>query len=273
MIMLKLSNCALVPLYEKEHAGVPYECDLSPMRDLYYRHELSKKKVANERWKCGFCNKTFYTEQYLDLHFTNRHNNTLFKGEKPVCLADLCHIFRCDVLRQTSSILFSNSLIHKNRRLNEKQLSVLRSKCISLLNQCVPKDLQYDTLMKLQTQMRQAVCSYLTLDRYSELPPYKKSLISFTSVFCLVIIIGMCLVTYGVLTHSDWLCDENQFNSSLPKQKSQVERLPSITPTTISTSNTIVSTKMPSNVRQRVRFKTDNEANHHHDHAHDHHHN
>ena len=55
------------------------------MRDLYYRQELHKVKVSNDKWLCKYCNKTFYSEYYLDMHFVNRHNNTLL----PVRIIDL----------------------------------------------------------------------------------------------------------------------------------------------------------------------------------------
>ena len=66
-------------MYEKNHVAIPLECVFSPMRDIFYRQELNKIKISNDRWLCKYCNKTFYSEFYLDLHFVNRHNNTLIK--------------------------------------------------------------------------------------------------------------------------------------------------------------------------------------------------
>lgn len=52
------------------------------MRDIFYRQELNKVKLSNDKWLCKYCNKTFYSEFYLDLHFVNRHNNTLLQVRK-----------------------------------------------------------------------------------------------------------------------------------------------------------------------------------------------
>ncbi len=49
------------------------------MRDIFYRQELNKMKISNDKWLCKYCNKTFYSEYYLDMHFVNRHNDTLLK--------------------------------------------------------------------------------------------------------------------------------------------------------------------------------------------------
>ncbi len=70
---------ALGPIYEKNHIAIPLECVFSPIRDIFYRQELNKVKISNDKWLCKYCNKTFYSEYYLDMHFGNRHNDTLLK--------------------------------------------------------------------------------------------------------------------------------------------------------------------------------------------------
>ena len=52
------------------------------MRDMFYRQELNKVKISNDKWLCKYCNKTFYSEFYLDLHFVNRHNETILTVRK-----------------------------------------------------------------------------------------------------------------------------------------------------------------------------------------------
>ena len=49
------------------------------MRDLYYRQELNKMRISTDKWLCKYCNKTFLSEYYLDLHLVNRHNSTLLQ--------------------------------------------------------------------------------------------------------------------------------------------------------------------------------------------------
>lgn len=66
-----------MPIYEKNHVSIPTECIFSSQRDIFYHQELKKMKISNEKWLCQYCNKIFYSEHYLDIHLSNRHNETL----------------------------------------------------------------------------------------------------------------------------------------------------------------------------------------------------
>ncbi|CAF0753639.1 unnamed protein product [Adineta ricciae] len=274
---------ALGPIYEKNQLAIPLECVLSPMRDLYYRQELHKVKVSNDKWLCKYCNKTFYSEYYLDMHFVNRHNNTLLPGEQSICLSNYCSIFRCDALKRPKRSLKSLNPFARNihvtkkrpkRVINEQQLIVLRSQCSSLVSQCIPHGIPRDLRIRLQHQMYAEVCAYLTTTRYFELPTYRKPLVNFTLVFWLVIFIGMCLVGIGVVTHSDWKLDEHDDCQAAKhlsdESKSEVTSLLSTTP-----SNGILHSckNTGASVRQRVRFKApEGECQHSHSHSHSHSH-
>ncbi|CAF1326098.1 unnamed protein product [Adineta steineri] len=273
---------ALAPIYEKNQLAIPLECVFSPMRDIFYRHELHKHKISNDKWLCKYCNKTFLSEFYLDMHFVNRHNETLLINEQSTCLSDYCSIFRCEVLKRPKRSLRSLNPLRRTsgktsrkpkRVINEQQLNVLRTHCSSLLNQCIPQSVNHDTRVKVQHQMYAEVCAYLTTNRYSELPTYRKPLVNFTTIFCLVIFIGMCLVGIGVVTHSDWKLDESD--------EYQAEKY--LSPDTISTATALLSTT-PANgminsskntgasIRQRVRFKPpEGECQNLHTHSHSHH--
>ncbi|CAF3317899.1 unnamed protein product [Rotaria socialis] len=282
---------ALGPIFEKNHIAIPLECAFSPMRDVFYRQELHKLKISNDKWLCKFCNKTFLSEYYLDMHFVNRHNNTLLQNAQSTCLSDYCSIFRCDVLKRRKKSLRSlNPLVRgslgtkrKTRKIiNQQQLSILRNHCTSLINQCIPDHVHYDIRIKVQHQMHAEVCAFLTANRYFELPTYRKPLVNLTVVFCLVVFIGMCLVGIGVVTHSDWKLDEND---EYPTEKQH------LSDESISTATSLLSTApasgilnspktTASSVRQRVQFKPSESAcqhshspsssTHHHHHHHEH---
>ena len=48
-----------------------------PQRSVFYEHESHKAKLSHDRWSCDYCKKVFHSEEDLDLHFNQRHNETL----------------------------------------------------------------------------------------------------------------------------------------------------------------------------------------------------
>ncbi|CAF2808266.1 unnamed protein product [Rotaria sp. Silwood2] len=150
---------ALSSIYEKHDLSIPVECIFSSKRDIYYHQELNKIKITDNRWLCQYCNKLFYSEYYIDIHMSNRHNDTLIHDEQSVCLSDYCSIFRCDVLKgpkksfQSINIFTRNSDVTKRKSkkiINEQQLTILRSRCASIINECVPHNIKHDIRVKIQ---------------------------------------------------------------------------------------------------------------------------
>ncbi|CAF4532306.1 unnamed protein product, partial [Rotaria sp. Silwood2] len=146
-------------IYEKHDLSIPVECIFSSKRDIYYHQELNKIKITDNRWLCQYCNKLFYSEYYIDIHMSNRHNDTLIHDEQSVCLSDYCSIFRCDVLKgpkksfQSINIFTRNSDVTKRKSkkiINEQQLTILRSRCASIINECVPHNIKHDIRVKIQ---------------------------------------------------------------------------------------------------------------------------
>jgi hypothetical protein len=254
---------ALVPIYEKNHLSIPFECVFSSKRDIFYQQELNKIKLTNKKWLCNYCNKTFHSEYYLDTHLSNRHNNTLNQDEQAVCLSEYCSIFRCEVLKQSKKSLNplarGGDLTIKNlkKNVNEQQFIILRSRCASIINQCIPHNINYDIRVKMQHEMYAEVCAYLTSHKYFELPNYRKSLLNFTSIFCLSILIGICFIVIGFVRHFDRRFgnnDEDESDKHLSDEAiSTATALLSKTP-----ANGIIhsSKNSTSTIRHRVRFKS-----------------
>ena len=123
---------------------IPSECIFSSKRDIYYDQELNKIRVK-EKWLCNYCQRTYHTEYQLDLHLSNRHNDTLnhvnisqcfcftdafvFQDENAICLADYCSIFRCDVFKRSKKAVHSLSFKYPRKHFNEEQLIILRNRC------------------------------------------------------------------------------------------------------------------------------------------------
>lgn len=120
-----------------ERAGLkdwPDLCPFAPQRDLWAGQEKHKtrKRSATGMWTCGYCQKVFKSEHYLDLHLERHH-----MAETPangVCLAEYCEIFDAcsgEVIRRTKSdpVPFcNNETMLRERRRCEDSLS----KCLSL---------------------------------------------------------------------------------------------------------------------------------------------
>jgi hypothetical protein len=75
---------------------LPFECSLHPHYDLYNDQELHKKELIKSDWKCGYCNKHFKSEHYIDKHMYNKHSDKLLMNTtSSSCLASLCPVFGC----------------------------------------------------------------------------------------------------------------------------------------------------------------------------------
>ncbi|CAF1662568.1 unnamed protein product, partial [Adineta ricciae] len=247
---------------------IPYECIFSSRRDIFYEQESNKVKISQDEWLCKYCNKTFYSEHHLDLHLSTRHNDTLVQDEQSVCLADHCLIFRCDVLKQAKiSIRSINPLargpdirfIKSNKISNEQQLTILRSRCASIINQCIPHTIHHDTRVKIQHEMYAEVCAYLTTNKYFELPDYCKPLISFTTVLGAALLIFICLVGIGITRRSDWKFDEDEDESDKHLSDETISSATALLSKTPA-SGIIHCSKSPVNtVRHRVRFQAEDQ--------------
>ncbi|KAL4191002.1 hypothetical protein AMTRI_Chr07g78670 [Amborella trichopoda] len=75
----------LMPFVEQEKYQISHKCRLHPSNDMFREQEQHKTQVDVNEWRCGFCQKMFHAENYLDTHFQNRHQNLLNDS-----LADTC---------------------------------------------------------------------------------------------------------------------------------------------------------------------------------------
>eukprot|EP00903_Cladosiphon_okamuranus_P013437 g12516.t1 len=92
---------------------IPPECPLHPALDMFKDQEEHKRLVPGERdlYQCGYCQKQFRTEFYMDRHMENKHPDRLNLGRETDneagmdaypggassrrCLADLCPVLGC----------------------------------------------------------------------------------------------------------------------------------------------------------------------------------
>ncbi|XP_049538059.1 uncharacterized protein LOC125952562 isoform X2 [Anopheles darlingi] len=97
-VVRKIVHSRWLPILEKYQVKLPLECPFHPMRDIFGPQQSAKKQHRPSQWTCGFCGKSFFEEQHLDMHFENRHKTNINMAEDAICLADYCDMMRCEVL-------------------------------------------------------------------------------------------------------------------------------------------------------------------------------
>ncbi|XP_021720228.1 uncharacterized protein LOC110687893 [Chenopodium quinoa] len=118
----------LMHFVERERYKIPRSCRLHPDNDLFRDQEQHKIKMDVNEWQCGYCKKSFLSEEFLDRHFDSRHYNLLnFTGSK--CLADLCGALHCDHVLNTKS---------PKAKCNHAAAARNRHLCESLADACFP---------------------------------------------------------------------------------------------------------------------------------------
>jgi hypothetical protein len=69
-------------------------CPMHPSKDVYSRQNRHKEVGTNTLWRCGFCNKQFRSEAYLDRHMDWKHA-TEVDSNTTTCMADFCDVLGC----------------------------------------------------------------------------------------------------------------------------------------------------------------------------------
>jgi len=245
------------PIYDKHQLKIPSECIFSSKRDIYYDQELNKIRVK-EKWLCNYCQRTYHTEYQLDLHLSNRHNDTLNHDENAICLADYCSIFRCDVFKRSKKAVHSLSFKYPRKHFNEEQLIILRNRCTSIINQCIPHNLPHDQRTQIQHEFYAEICAFLTNKKYFQLPNYRKSLINLTSAVCLTLFVGLCFIIFAFIKHFDWRRFSQDHDESHKHLSDETISIATALLSKSPSSSIIHTSKHPSTstIRHRVRFQS-----------------
>jgi len=181
----------ILPAFRFQNVPVDPICKFAIDRDMYFGHEENKIQENNNRWTCNFCGKAFVNEFYLDQHFGNRHDPEI-KVQDSVCLADVCDVFRCDIVSGASTPDYWDIALCL-----EDDMEDLYSQCEVLVNDCIP-----DTATKNQTKYikdaaLESVCSFLTCDKFWETPvrTERGSHIAFYAVM-------ICMTCFGIIIYN-----------------------------------------------------------------------
>lgn len=177
----------------KSLSQLPSSCPWNPARSIYGEVESQKGELRPHDWKCGFCQKRFVSEYYLDLHMQRHHQNHFHHQESnSICLADYCGLIGCDKYPNTMSIHYDETIedivedfyededgrfvpfhqprytkANSNRKTNQKKtfgnlekcserkIRQWQSQCESIVHQCFDNDTRRSQLL------RQDLCQFV----------------------------------------------------------------------------------------------------------------
>lgn len=90
-----IMSSIIAPRVELTGYQLPSDCPLDAARDMFGVQESNKHVVRKGVWRCGFDDKVFRGELFIDKHMDNKHAEET-KPEATACLADMCGILHCD---------------------------------------------------------------------------------------------------------------------------------------------------------------------------------
>lgn len=85
---------ALAPAAAAAGLRLSAACPFHPSKSVFARQHRHKALEPKGYWRCGFCQKQFRSEAFLDRHMDLRHH-TEVDGNTTVCLGDFCDILGC----------------------------------------------------------------------------------------------------------------------------------------------------------------------------------
>jgi hypothetical protein len=99
--------------------------------DTYVAQENMKIKERASQFRCGYCQKQFVNEHYMDLHLDRKHTDKLGSvGNKAsICVADYCNVLSCIPQTKEDSI----KKVCKPDKMKSDELM-----CHVILDQCFP---------------------------------------------------------------------------------------------------------------------------------------
>ncbi|XP_076449650.1 uncharacterized protein LOC143286024 [Babylonia areolata] len=201
-LVSKVVNEKLLPAFKALNTELSSECLFSPTRSYYHVQESHKSIEDASRWYCHFCGKAFYTEDFLDQHFNNRHADQL-QEENALCLADVCEVFRCDVVGHDIVPDFWDFALCL-----EDDMKSLHHKCSLMVDSCIPSDLTENETRWLTNITTQELCSYLTCAKYWDIPFPSTDMSGTTGLYIvLTVMIILGLMVYYCLFFAYYYTD------------------------------------------------------------------
>ncbi|XP_048730723.1 uncharacterized protein LOC125647907 isoform X2 [Ostrea edulis] len=185
----------MYPLFHQVKASFPDTCLISPERDKYLLQEENKFSEGISKWYCNYCGKGFYSEDFLDQHFDNKHPEFVREDQSAVCFGDYCDIMRCDIIAGRRKKEFWDVSLCL-----ESDMKDLMEDCEKLLSACIPDGLSKNATEFLITHSTQNICSFLTCKKYWESaieePSDSAIFYSILTIFLIIVLVIYYCVAY-----------------------------------------------------------------------------
>ncbi|XP_059167961.1 uncharacterized protein LOC131949988 [Physella acuta] len=193
-------------------------CDFSLERDMYSIQEDHKVLEGANRWTCDFCGKAFVSEYFLDRHFENRHTDQIRKKDA-VCLADVCDIFRCDIISGVSQPDYWDIALCL-----EDDMEELHSQCKTLINNCIPPGYSKNETESVRSQVMENLCSFLTCSKFWN-TPYQQETNTHRALY-IVLTAMTCfgIVVYNFVFYNYFYSDLVDIYDPAPRQKYKIKK-------------------------------------------------
>lgn len=214
------------PVFESHGINMSTECPLRKSRDLYFYQEKYKTFEHNAKWTCDVCGKSFYKQEYVDLHMERKHSNLLVKDEdSPVCLEDYCKLFRCEAIRHSRrKTHFWNKVL-----CNKETMKSLEKKCLNLVQSCMPD--MNGVYKQIYDEIVEETCSLINCKEYWQPLHYELSsleilyYIIFTPLFISVLISYYSNI-WGYYYDDEGIERDNETNKNNPSK--DIEEIPGL---------------------------------------------
>jgi len=147
-----------------EEFSLPSDCPFNPLLDRYYQDEQNKKRLRSTQWQCGYCDKLFVAEDWLDQHFHRKHLSRRPQNAT-VCLADYCVMLGCDeadnIEDQTEDEYSKFEKLKQSCNPTEKAKEEFE--CQAVLHKCFPPQLS-SISHRLHDRLTQKLCVPISCD-------------------------------------------------------------------------------------------------------------
>lgn len=190
-IVAKIVRERIYPAFKAVKMSRTPNCQFSLDRDMYSLQEGHKVLEGSSRWTCNFCGKSFVSEYFLDRHFENRHMDQI-RTTDAICLADVCDIFRCDIISGLSQPDYWDIALCM-----EDDMQELFSQCENLVNECIPPGHTKNETDTVKNQVMENLCSFLTCSKFWN-TPYQEEENSHTAVY----VVLTTMTCFGIIVYN-----------------------------------------------------------------------
>ncbi|XP_005095661.1 uncharacterized protein LOC101854632 [Aplysia californica] len=215
-VVARIVKEKILPAFKEHRVPLASECQFATDRDMYMVHEDNKMMENTGRWACDFCGKAFVSEYFLDAHFGNRHSEHI-QSENALCLADVCDVFRCDIVSGASTPDYWDIALCM-----EDDMKDLFSQCEALVDECIPASVTKNQSRSIKDTVVENVCSFLTCMKFWNTPMQQEESSHMALYIVLTTMTCFGIIIYNFVFYNYFFSDlslESTYNP--PPQKSK----------------------------------------------------